>query len=374
MIRIWLISLLLCFSFMATVACKSGITSDKQETRVKKSSNTDKKKKKIKKNLLEFSVPGDKNDYVVGEKIKIELNKVNPEYEIDSIGITINNRRESILKEGEFDCVWNTENINPGSQKITAEAFHSGELKSRTSLTIILKSDIIPTHHKYEVVNIFPHDPQAYTQGLVYEDGFLYEGTGQRGKSSLRKILLQTGELSASLNLPPDLFGEGVCIFGDKIFQLTWTSKTGFVYDKKSFKYQNQIKYSTQGWGITTDGKILIMSDGTNYLYFLEPKYFSQLSKIEVFDDKGPVQNLNELEYINGIVYANIFMSDLIALIDPGNGKVLAYIDCKGLLKEEEKHPELDVLNGIAYDNQNNRLFITGKNWPKLFEIRIIED
>lgn len=359
---------------MAIDGCKSDITSDKQETRVKESSNTDKNEKKIKEKLFEFTNPGDKNDYVVGEKISIKLIKVNPEYEIDSIGITINNRRESILQEDEFDYVWNTENINPGSQKITAEAFHSGELRSRTSLTIILKSDIIPTHHRYEVVNVFPHDPQAYTQGLVYEDGFLYEGTGQRGKSSLRKILLQTGELSASLNLPPDLFGEGVCIFGDKIFQLTWTSKIGFVYDKKSFKYQNQIKYSTQGWGITTDGKILIMSDGTNYLYFLEPKYFSQLSKIEVFDDKGPVQNLNELEYINGIVYANIFMSDLIALIDPGNGKVLAYIDCKGLLKKEDKHSELDVLNGIAYDNKNSRLFITGKNWPKLFEIRIIEN
>ena len=185
MIRIWVIPLLICFSFMAIDACKSDITSDKQEARIKESSNTDKNEKKIKEKLLGFTFPGDKNDYVVGEKINIKLIKVNPEYEIDSIGITINNKRESILQEDEFDYIWNTENINPGSQKITAEAFHSGELRSRTSLTIILKSDIIPTCHRYEVVNVFPHDPQAYTQGLVYEDGFLYESTGQRGKSSL---------------------------------------------------------------------------------------------------------------------------------------------------------------------------------------------
>ena len=154
---------------------------------------------------------------------------------------------------------------------------------------------------------------------------------------------------------------------------MTWTSKIGFVYDKNTFKFLNRIRYNTQGWGITTDGRSLIMSDGSQIIYYLDPTYFSEISRIEVYDNKGPVKSLNELEFINGVIFANIYTSDEIAIIDPETGKVLAYINFEGLLTQQDKHPELDVLNGIAYDKQNDRLFITGKNWPKLFEIKIDE-
>ncbi|UCG26632.1 MAG: glutaminyl-peptide cyclotransferase, partial [Bacteroidales bacterium] len=217
------------------------------------------------------------------------------------------------------------------------------------------------------------HDISAYTQGLVYEDGFIYESTGQRGESTLRKVKLETGELIESLNLPPDLFGEGACIFGDKIIQLTWTSKTGFVYDKNTFRILNRIIYSTQGWGLTTNGEQLIMSDGSHIIYFLDPDYFTELSRIEVFDNERAVNNLNELEFIDGKIYANVYQSDLIVIIDPLTGKVLSRIDLQGLLSPEDRHDRIDVLNGIAYDAENKRLFVTGKRWPKLFEIQLVK-
>jgi glutamine cyclotransferase len=229
-----------------------------------------------------------------------------------------------------------------------------------------------PPMYGYRVIRSYPHDPQAFTQGLVYEAGELYEGTGIRGQSSLRRVALETGIVRQEQVLPEQYFGEGITIFGDHIIQLTWQSRVGFVYDKASFKLVQQFSYPTEGWGITHDGSRLIMSDGTAYLYFLEPKTFREINRIEVHDDQGPVARLNELEYVRGDIYANVWQTNRIARIDLLTGRVAAWIDLTGLLSAADRQPRVDVLNGIAYDAENDRLFVTGKWWPKLFEVRLV--
>lgn len=233
------------------------------------------------------------------------------------------------------------------------------------------KADEIPVY-TYEIVNVYPHDRNAFTQGLIFEDGFLYEGTGRRGQSTLRKIELETGQVLQLLPLPDQLFGEGVTIFGDRIIQLTWQSHLGFVYDKDSFELLRSFNYPTEGWGITHDGQRLIMSDGTSTLYFWDPDTLEEIGRIEVYDNNGPVIKLNELEYIQGEIYANVWQTNRIARIDPQTGRVVGWLELAGLLEPEDFSQPVDVLNGIAYDAQKNRLFVTGKLWPKLFEIKLI--
>jgi glutaminyl-peptide cyclotransferase len=224
----------------------------------------------------------------------------------------------------------------------------------------------------YRVINTYPHDPGAFTQGLVYENGYFFEGTGLNGKSTLRKVELATGNVLQSRAIGDAYFGEGIAVFGDKIFQLTWQSHVGFVYDKLSFEPQGEFDYPTEGWGLTQDGQRLIMSDGTATLYFRDPQTFQEIEHIDVYDRNGPVVNLNELEYVNGEIYANIWQTDRIARISPQTGQVLGWIDLTGLLSPEERQPPVDVLNGIAYDSASDRLFVTGKRWPKLFEIDVV--
>ncbi len=225
----------------------------------------------------------------------------------------------------------------------------------------------------YHVINTYPHDPQAFTEGLVYENGYLYEGTGLTGHSTLRKVKLETGEILQTTPITdPTQFGEGITIFGDKIFQLTWQSHVGFIYDKASFARLGEFSYPTEGWGLTHDGQRLIMSDGTARLHFLDPQTLAEVGHVDVYDRNGPVVQINELEYINGEVYANIWQTDRIARISPQTGQVLGWIDLTGLLPPEERQPPVDVLNGIAYDAAGDRLFVTGKRWPKLFEIDVV--
>jgi glutamine cyclotransferase len=225
----------------------------------------------------------------------------------------------------------------------------------------------------YRVINTYPHDPQAFTEGLVYENGYLYEGTGLNGQSTLRKAQLETGEILQTTTITdPAQFGEGITIFGDKIFQLTWQSHVGFIYDKATFARLGQFSYPTEGWGLTHDGQRLIMSDGTATLHFLDPQTFMDVGHVDVYDRNGPVVQINELEYINGEVYANIWHTDRIARISPQTGQVLGWIDLTGLLTPEERQSPEDVLNGIAYDAAGDRLFVTGKRWPKLFEIDVV--
>lgn len=232
-------------------------------------------------------------------------------------------------------------------------------------------SKFIPVY-TYKVINTYPHDRNAFTEGLVFEDGVLYEGTGLHGYSTLRRVKLETGEILKIRELPPQFFGEGVTIYENKIIQLTWQSHIGFVYDKYSFKLLQEFNYPDEGWGITHDGKHLIMSDGTETLHFLDPETFEEVSQIEVSANDIPITRINELEYIQGEIYANIWHTERIARIDPLTGQVIGWIDLKGILSSKDDSKTVDVLNGIAYDTKNNRLFVTGKFWPKLFEIELI--
>jgi glutamine cyclotransferase len=229
-----------------------------------------------------------------------------------------------------------------------------------------------PVNYSYRIVNVYPHDENAFTQGLLIDGGFLYESTGLYGNSSLRRVELETGEILQLYNLPPQYFGEGITVFDGKIIQLTWLANKGFVYDEESFDLLQNFSYPTEGWGITTDGSRLIMSDGTSTLYFLDPLTFQKTGQVEVHDN-GPVDRLNELEYINGKVYANIWLEEKIAIINPQTGQVEGWINLSGLHNMENQDPN-NVLNGIAYDAANDRLFVTGKRWSQLFEIELIPE
>jgi len=227
--------------------------------------------------------------------------------------------------------------------------------------------------YTYFIVNKVPHDFNAYTQGLVFNDGFLYESTGRRGQSSLRKVDPGDGAVLTFHSLADEYFGEGITIFNEKIYQLTWQSYTGFIYDKSTFLLMEEFFYNMEGWGITHDGKELIVSDGTSTLYFLDPVTLENLREINVTDANGPIQSLNELEYVNGEIFANILSSYRIARIDPETGKVVGWIDLTGILSNEKIDYAIDVMNGIAYDPVADRLFITGKLWPQVFEIRLLK-
>ena len=221
----------------------------------------------------------------------------------------------------------------------------------------------------YKIVNTYPHDTDSFTQGLVFDNGVLYESTGLNGRSAVKIVDLKTGKILKSQQLPDRYFGEGIAVVGNKIIQLTWRSKTGFVYDKKTLKLLKRFNYNTQGWGITYDGKYLIMSDGSAVLYFMDPDTFKVVGTLEVYGDNGKVSKLNELEYIDGKIYANVWGTEKIARINPKTGRVTSWIDLGGLLKKEDKRGRVDVLNGIAYNLENGNFFVTGKLWPKLFEI-----
>jgi glutaminyl-peptide cyclotransferase len=222
----------------------------------------------------------------------------------------------------------------------------------------------------YEIINRYPHDPTAFTQGLAFRDGFLYESTGLNGQSSIRKVDLRTGTVERSLGLATDYFGEGLTIIKKRIFQLTWLSNTGFVYRLKNFRLLETFSYGWEGWGLTHDDRSLIMSDGSSTLRFIDPDSFQLQKALNVTFDGQPLRNLNELEFVEGEIYSNVWHTNSIARIDPESGRVVGMIDLTGLDSGLSLGSE-DVLNGIAYDQSFGRLFVTGKRWPVLFEIRI---
>jgi glutamine cyclotransferase len=224
----------------------------------------------------------------------------------------------------------------------------------------------------YRVVHSYPHDPQAFTQGLVFVDGHLYESTGLNGRSSLRMVDLETGRILQRLDVPAKYFAEGLAPWGSNLVQLTWQNHVVFVYDRFSFRLLRTLDYPGEGWGLTTDGKSLILSDGSATLHFLDPATLHEIRRISVTSGGAPVTQLNELEYIHGQVYANIWYSDRIARISPTTGRVLGWIDLSGLLPADQQAGRDAVLNGIAYDEAHDRVFVTGKLWPRLFEIKIV--
>ncbi len=263
-----------------------------------------------------------------------------------------------------------TEKAAFGSRTLSARLYHGGEEQVAYSNIVVVPAP--PKRYGFKVINEYPHDPEAYTQGLEFEDGVLYESTGQNGKSTLRKVNYQTGEVIKKIDLDEQYFGEGMTIKGDEIILLTWQSNVGFVYNKNTFTKTTEFAYgrSTQGWGICYDGERLIKSDGSSRLYFLNKDTYAEEGSVEVFNDKGPVDSLNELEYIDGKVYANVYTKDIIVIIDPQTGAIEGEINLIGIYPD--KQDTNNELNGIAYDRKGDRLFVTGKNWRKLYEIELV--
>lgn len=227
----------------------------------------------------------------------------------------------------------------------------------------------------FMVKHTYPHDPKAFTQGLFFKDGFLYESTGLNGKSWLRKVDLNTGKVLQQKDLPSDIFGEGSTLVGDEIVSLTWTSKYGFVFDAKSFTLKRKFTYDSEGWGLANDAEHVYMSDGTPTIHILDPKTLKEQRSIQVSADGKPIPELNELEMVDGQLFANVWGTDIIARIDPSNGNVVGWINLAGLLPPNQRGTNSAdaVLNGIAYDAKHKRLFVTGKLWPKMFEIELVQ-
>lgn len=223
----------------------------------------------------------------------------------------------------------------------------------------------------YEVVSSYPHDPTSFTQGLLWHDGSLYEGTGLEGQSKLRRLEFPSGKVLKEINLSSEYFGEGLALVDNRLIQLTWKSHRGFVYDLDSFKRLQEFAYDTEGWGLTYDGSNLILSDGSSNLFYLDPQTFKPIKKLAVTMNGQPLTEINELEFIEGEIWSNVWQTDLIVRIDPSTGRVTSFLNLKGILAPSDKTGREDVLNGIAYDAEKKRIFITGKLWPRIFEIRV---
>lgn len=302
---------------------------------------------------------------MLGDTLKLSLN--NPKkLEIKSVSYQ--------LDDQAIDDTKILSTIGLGEKIITATVNHGDQTETITK-TIQIFNNVIPSIYDYDIVNTYPHDITSYTQGLEFHNGELYESTGQRKESKLRKVNFETGEILKNIDLDDQYFGEGLTILNQKIYQLTWQAKTGFIYDVDTFEKLSSFKYgkSKEGWGLCNDGKQLYKSDGTEKIWMLNPENLTEQSHIEVYTEKGKIPSLNELEWIEGKIFANIYQRNGVVIINPNTGGVEGVIDFKPLRKLVTQHPELDVLNGIAYHPERKTLFVTGKNWDKLFEVRIKE-
>ena len=283
-------------------------------------------------------------------------------YLIDSVRFT--SRKDTLAIKIKTDT------MPLGSKLITARIFADGKAQE-VSTNIILKAAKAPVAYGYKVVKVFPHDTSSYTEGLEYHDGYLYESAGDYGHSSLRKVDLNTGKVVKIANMAPQYFGEGIATVGNKILQLTYREKVAFIYDKNTFQKLDSIPYNwaPEGWGMCFDGTRILHDDSSNRIWFLNKDTFKPQGYIDVYDDQHDIQSINELEYIDGKIFANIYQTDTIIAIDPKTGAVLERIDLSALYPQANRAPNADVLNGIAWDAQGHRLFITGKKWPKLYQV-----
>ncbi|MFO7851597.1 MAG: glutaminyl-peptide cyclotransferase [Bacteroidota bacterium] len=323
-------------------------------------------------NLVNIENPPDGSKYSSGDEISLRLS-LRANDTPDSVRVIFDGETLATLPATVLQHEIDTRSVRLGKIPLKIMAYKGDKRPQVITHFVTVLSDIKPELYSYRVINMYPHDKTAYTQGLVYHKGYLYESTGREGRSTLRKVEIETGEILKVQYLDSKFFGEGLVVHEGQLYQLTWRNNVGFVYDIQSFEEIKRVHYTTQGWGLTSNGEELIMSDGTNKLYFLEPEYFTVTSSLEVYDNRSQVWQLNELEYINGEIWANIYTTERIARIEPSTGKVLAYIDLSGILPEGDQHSELAELNGIAWDSDNERIFVTGKNWPRLFEIRLVK-
>jgi glutamine cyclotransferase len=316
--------------------------------------------------------PVEDSEFKLKNRIKVVIAPENGDKPIDSLRIYFDGSIVADLKSAPWEYSIPSELTGmTGRKSVKAVAFSKDKIQTITRFVIIY-SDFVPETYYYKVIHTYPHDSEAFTQGLFYDNGKLYEGTGQEAGSTLREVELETGKVLRQHNLESSLFGEGITLYKNKIYQVTWRNKVGFVYEKATFSVINRIYYQTEGWGLTTVDDKIVMSDGTNVLYFFEPEMFTVTSRIEVYDNEKKVDQLNELEYINGEIWANIWQTDKTARIDPMSGKVNSYVDLSALFPQSKRvEAGADVLNGIAYDAQGGRIFVTGKRWPKLYEIKV---
>jgi len=314
----------------------------------------------------------------LGEKAAIKFEQLKGD-QIDSVQLYVNNKR---VNKNESSVIINTADFGVGKHAVTALAFYPNKSKKlNNSIEVLAKK--APVVYSYKLLNTYPHDKEAYTQGLEYKDGYLYESTGRRGQSTLRKVEIKTGKVLQKIDLDAKYFGEGMTIFNNKIYWLTWQSRKGFIYDLETFKQLGSFDYdnSNEGWGLTHNDSELIKTDGTNKIWFLNPENQKEKRSIQVYTHDRALDKLNEIEYINGKIFSNYWKTNgkvksTIAIIDPNSGVVEGLIgldDLRDIILKEQTLDQDEVLNGIAYDAEKNRLFVTGKHWGKLFEIELIK-
>ena len=324
---------------------------------------------KSQKNKFAFKSPDSGARVEYGEVVKLTLNF--PSDALDSVVYSVDGNVVE-TKTDTSSVILDMKKYGFGDRSISAKLYAAGQEDIAYSNVIVIPP--AAKNYAFEVVNAYPHDTKAFTQGLQYADGILYESTGRYGESSLRKVDLTTGKVLKSVPLEEKYFGEGMTIVGDQIVMLTWQEKTAFFYDKASLTRKGSFPYgeSVEGWGLTYDGQRLIKSDGSNRLFFLNAKTGAEEGSVGIYDENGPVNMLNELEYIDGKVYANVYGQEIIVIINPETGAVEGRINLVGMYTED-RQPADNELNGIAYDAAQKRLFVTGKLWSKLFEIKLIE-
>ncbi|SNT16543.1 Glutamine cyclotransferase [Ekhidna lutea] len=306
--------------------------------------------------------PQQNQTFTRGLQIPVQIS-TDEDFNLDSVQVTVG-EEVIVYTDASFEVGIPTRKV--GEWRLLIKTFGGGKSETHYRKVMILPESA-PENLTYKVVNAYPHDPDDYTQGLVIDGGYLYESTGQRGESAFKKKEITTGEVLKVVNLPADLFGEGLAIVNDEFYQLTWTSGQGFVYNK-DMEQVRTFNYQVEGWGLAALGEELILTDETEKLYFVDPQSFTIKRELEVYDNEGKVDSLNELEVIDGLIYANVYQKDYIVAVDPETGEVVQRIDFTGILSSEESNG-VDVLNGIAQDPETGKIYITGKWWPKLFEV-----
>ena len=300
------------------------------------------------------------------------------------VDVQINSKKEALIQDVTYSIDGKNLKIQGGQIKLDVEKLGNKTLIARLQFDgeaveinkkIRVLSDIAPELYTYEVINEFPHDMTAFTQGLEFDGDYLYEGTGRKGQSSLRKTNLETGEIIQKIDLDYNYFGEGITVLGNKIYQLTWNSKTGFIYDTETLEIQGSFQYgkSQEGWGLCNDGSRLYKSDGTERIWILNAETLAEEDFIEIVTDKSVFNKANELEYVDGKIYANVWQKESMMIINASTGAIEGVVNFGGLKERVKQHPDLDVLNGVAYHPERETFFVTGKNWNKLFEIRIFK-
>ena len=331
------------------------------------------KSNRSRKPVSNISVQPEKRNYIFNEKVTVNVKTKVKNGAIKNIQLFYG---DQLLKESnELDFTVNNIDLNQlGNSSFRVVAIKTDSVQNTRTKPLTVVSNIIPKKYSYQTINNYPHSKKHYTEGLEFYNGFLYESTGENGESGIFKTVLQTGNPVQSYYLNDIYFGEGITILNNKIYQLTYRAQKGFIHQLSDFAVIDSFTYqSKEGWGMTNDGTNLIMSDGTHRLTWLNPKDFSVVKTIQVTNNKGIISNLNELEYVKGTLYANVYTTEMIVQIDPETGKVMSEINLAGILNMYKNTSDtIDYMNGIAYDKEKNRMFVTGKWWPRLFEIKLI--